>query len=117
MAFCTPFQRGKRERRADTQIQDTAFVCGNVGGGGDKRLKNFLPEKSSKSRNAKTLLHKVALCESTSSSHWDLFSRAEPSFGEMEKERERERERVSGSGHRHAASHLTQSAVLLTYLP
>lgn len=97
MAFCNPFQRGKRERRADTQIQDTALVGGNVGGTRDKKLKKFLPENRSKSRNAKTLLHKLALCESTSPSHRDLFSRAEFSFREMEKEQaiKRGRERES----------------------
>lgn len=62
-----------------------------------RRWKLSLPGKNAvKSRNAKNLLHKVALCESTSPSHRDLLSRAEPSFREMEKdrrERERERER------------------------
>lgn len=82
MTFCAPFQRGRRERRADTQIQDTAFVCGNVGGGRDKRLKKFLPENRSKSRNGEALLHKLALCERTSPSHRDF----ELSFREMEKE-------------------------------
>lgn len=91
MAFCAPFQRGKCERGANTQIQDTAFVCGDVRGGSNKRLESFFPEKKKKkkrckSRNAKNLLHKVALRESTSPSHRDLFSQAEPSFREMEKE-------------------------------